>query len=164
MSATASCPETRAQAVWTKRPCAPSTKGCQRIARRATRPPPKPVPESTIHSLSSCSSRIALSSLVTQCQAFKQPITRPMTSSISVQACLPGWFLSNQSPSVAPSSVGIATDQPIKPIMPRPNQTLCVELRRALSFRAAFTPTSRLNVVRSFPLLISDFSFMMKPR
>ena len=34
--------------------------------------------------------RIALSSLATQCQAFKQPMTRPTTSSISVQEWLLG--------------------------------------------------------------------------
>ena len=41
-----------------------------------------------IHSsLSSCSSRMALSSLATQCHALRQPIARPATSSASVQGC-----------------------------------------------------------------------------
>ena len=56
-----------------------------------SRPPPTPAPESEFHSsLSSCSSRIALSSLATQCHAFKQPIASPATSSASVQEWLPG--------------------------------------------------------------------------
>jgi hypothetical protein len=33
-----------------------------------------------------------------------------------------------------------------------------------LSLRAAFAPISRLNAVRSFALLIFDFSLMMKLR
>ncbi len=35
---------------------------------------------------------------------------------------------------------GTATDQPISPIMPRPNHTPCSGLARALSLRAAFAP------------------------
>ena len=41
----------------------------------------------------------------------------------------------------APSSVGTTTDQPISPIMPRPDHTPGAALRRALSLRAAFAPT-----------------------
>jgi len=49
-----------------------------------------------------------------------------MASSISVQEWLHGWCLSSQIPSAAPSSVGTATDQPTMPIMPKPDQTVCV--------------------------------------
>jgi len=66
-----------------------------------------------------------------------------------------GWCLSSQIPSAAPSSVGTATDQPISPIMPRPNQTPCVDLR-ALSLRTAFVPTGqrRSLVLRGFLWLV----------
>ena len=64
---------------------------------------------------------------------------RPSTAPAS-RTVLPGWRRSNQRPSAAPSSVGTTTDQPISPIMPRPNQTSGVAFRRALSLRAAFAP------------------------
>src|SRR5664280_1973553 len=104
----------------------------------------------------------ALSSSATQCHAFKQPIASPATSSASVQACLPGWCLSNQIPSAAPRSVGTATDQPMSPIMPKPNQTPCVELR-ALSLRAALAPTCAAKVGSFFKVFFGS-SFMLKGR
>ena len=63
----------------------------EETSRPAQRPPPTPAPDSEVHSsLSSCSSRMALSSLATQCHAFKQPIASPATNSASVQECVPG--------------------------------------------------------------------------
>ena len=67
---------------------------------------------------------------------------KPMINSINVHEWVPGLRLSNQMPIAAPSSVGMTTDQPISPIIPKPNQMPCVELRRAFSLRAAFAPTS----------------------
>src|SRR5208282_2598750 len=99
----------------------------------------------------------------TQCHAFRQPMARPMISSSSVQEWLPGWCLSSQMPSATPASVGTTTDQPISPVMPKPNQTPCLELR-ALSLRAAFSPISLLNAVGSFSLLTSGVLLMMKLR
>jgi hypothetical protein len=65
---------------------------------------------------------MALSSLATQCQAFKQPIARPATSSASVQEWLPGCAVQPETKRRAEQRRN-ATDQPISPIMPRPNQT-----------------------------------------
>src|SRR5512146_2787618 len=48
-------------------------------------------------------------------------------------------------PSAAPSRDGTATDQPTRPIMPRPDQTVRVTLRWALSLRVSFAPTWRTN-------------------
>jgi hypothetical protein len=84
-SAAAGCRKTTAPAVSTKR-----------LLRTVHQRPPKKIAPSKppgprqhqikFHSSpSSCSSRMALSSLATQCQAFKQPRTRPATSSASVQ-------------------------------------------------------------------------------
>jgi len=109
-------------------------------------PPPMPAPESTSHS--------SLSSLPPHRLVFLgDPVPRIQAadrqsghSSASVQPCLPEWCLSNQRPSAAPSSVGTTTDQPISPIMPKPNQTPFLEFRRALSLRAAFAPTSPAKV------------------
>src|SRR5271166_5534193 len=67
-------------------------------------------------------------------------------------------------PSAAPSSVGITTDQPINPIIPRPNQTPCPALRRALSLRAAFAPTSSLREAFGFASLSRGSSVMVKAR
>jgi hypothetical protein len=94
----------------------------------STRPAPRPVPASTrshgfIHRHPPVLPAWLCSSLATQCQALKQPIASPATSSASVQECGPDSCSSSQSPSAAPSSVGTTTDQPISPIMPRPNQT-----------------------------------------
>src|SRR5277367_759690 len=105
---------------------------------------------------------MALSSLATQCHAFKQPIASPATSSASVHGCLPGWCLSNQMPSAAPSSVGTTTDQPTRPIMPKPNQTPCVDLR-ALSLRVAFAPISSAKD-GSFRRIFFGKSFMLQGR
>ena len=77
--------------------------------------------------------------------------TSPATSSASVQECLPGWCLSSQIPSAAPSSVGTTTDQPISPIMPKPNQTPCVELTPRLELARrlrADLPAERRLVLR----------------
>src|SRR5664279_1834593 len=74
----------------------------------------------------------------------------PATSSISVQERFPGWLRSNQRPSIAPRSVGTATDQPISPDMPSPNQTPCLPSRCTLSLRAAFAVTCRTNSVSPF--------------
>src|SRR5271157_4399058 len=65
-------------------------------------------------------------------------------------------------PSAAPSSVGTTTDQPTKPIMPRPNQTPCVDLR-ALSLRAAFAPISPAKVGSFFEVLCG-WSLMLQGR
>src|ERR1035441_7440203 len=65
-------------------------------------------------------------------------------------------------PSAAPSSVGTTTDQPTNPIMPRPNQTPCVDLR-ALSLRAAFAPISPAKVGSFFEVL-SGWSLMLQVR
>ena len=89
-SAAAGCRGTTAQAVWTTRPCEPSTRGRRRRARRAA-PPASPRQHQCqrfIHRRSPSSSRIALSSLATQCHALKQPSTSPATSSASVQECV----------------------------------------------------------------------------
>src|ERR1700722_3638251 len=103
---------------------------------------------------------MALSSLATQCQAFKQPMASPTTNSASVHGCLPGWCLSSQMPRAAPSSVGTTTDQPIRPIIPKPNQTPCVELR-AFSLRTAFAPTSTAKVGTLFEVMFGS-SFMVQ--
>ena len=118
-SAAASWRRTTAQAGWPRRPCEPSTRdrrrrGAETDARHAGQ---------RQRFTPSSSSAIASSSLATQCHALKQPITSPATRSASVQGCLPACRVSSQCPSAAPSSVGIATDQPTSPIMPRPNQT-----------------------------------------
>src|SRR5450631_3012762 len=65
-------------------------------------------------------------------------------------------------PSAAPSNVGTTTDQPTKPIMPRPNQTPCVDLR-ALSLRAAFAPIFPAKV-GSFRKLFFGSSLMLQGR
>ena len=138
---------TKAPAVGTKRPCEPSTTGRRRKSHRARRPPATPAPASECHSsFSSCSSRMALSSLATQCHAFKQPIVEPGHQQRQRPGMPARMALVQPEPSAAPSSVGTTTDQPISPIMPRPNQTPGVELRRALSLRAAFAPTSPAKV------------------
>src|ERR1017187_4115743 len=60
-------------------------------SRPAKVPPSTRVPEIKDYSLSSSvSSCMALSSLATQCHAFKQPTASPTTSSASVYGCLPG--------------------------------------------------------------------------
>src|ERR1019366_10039791 len=132
------------------------------ITHQAQRPLSEPAPDSQVQSSLLCSSPISSSSLLTQRQAFKQPMTRPATSSASVQECLPGWRLSSQIPSAAPSSVGTTTDQPISPIMPKPSQTPCVDLR-ALSLRAAFAPICAAKVGSLFEVLFGS-SFMLKSR
>jgi hypothetical protein len=48
--------------------------------------------------------------------------------------------LSNHIPDAIPKPVGIVTDQPTRPIIPKPNQALSREAR-AFSLRAAFLPT-----------------------
>src|SRR5476649_1778139 len=63
-------------------------------------------------------------------------------------------------PSAAPSSVGTTTDQPTNPIMPRPNQTPCVDLR-ALSLRATFAPISPAKV-GSFRKIFFGSSLMLQ--
>src|ERR1019366_184987 len=67
-------------------------------------------------------------------------------------------------PSAAPSSVGTTTDQPISPIIPRPNHTPCAELRRALSLRSAFVPTSSLSDGFGFGSLFWGSSVIVKAR
>ena len=86
---------------------------------------------------------MAWSSLATQCHALKQPIVSPATNNARVHERPPDWWCcwSSHSPRAAPSNVGTTTDQPINPIMPSPNHTPGVALRRALSFRAALAPT-----------------------
>jgi len=58
--------------------------------------------------------------------------------------------------------VGTTTDQPTSPIMPKPNQTPCAELRRALSLRAAFTPTSRPRGVEPCEPLFLEYSLTVE--
>src|SRR5580658_7035733 len=116
-----------------------------------------------IHSSSSSVSFcIAFSSFATQCHAFEQPTANPTTNNARVHGCLPGWCLSNQMPSAAPSSVGTTTDQPTKPIMPRPNQTPCLDLR-ALILRVAFAPISSAKD-GSFRRIFFGASFMLQCR
>ena len=108
-------------------PDAPSTKDRRKTPRRAKQPAAKAntrVKDSFI-ALSSCSSDfpVFLGHPMPRVEATE---TKPTASSMSVQECPPGWCSSSQSPSAAPSSVGTATDQPTMPIMPRPDQTLCV--------------------------------------
>src|SRR5512135_1406637 len=50
-------------------------------------------------------------------------------------------------PSAVPSKVGTATDQPTRPIMPKPSHTVCTALRCARSLRVSFAPTWRMNAV-----------------
>src|SRR5271165_3984250 len=85
-----------------------------------------------------------------------------MTSSISVQEYRLGKWLSIQTPSAIPISVGRATDQPTRPSIPRPNQMLRSLPRCALSLRLSFTPTWRLKDVRSVPDLTLCCSAMLK--
>src|ERR1019366_2543268 len=114
--------------------------------------------------LSSGSSCMALSCCATQCQALAQPMHNPATSSISVQERAPGWRRSNQRPSIAPRSVGTATDQPISPDMPRPNQTPCFPSRCTLSLRAAFAATCLTNSGSSFEGRFVSSPLMLKLR
>ena len=50
-------------------------------------------------------------------------------------------------PSPTPARAGMATDQPIRPSIPRPSQTLRALLRRARSLRFSCVPTSLQNSV-----------------
>jgi hypothetical protein len=135
----------------------------QRKMRRVKVQPPTPLPELGIHSSSSSvSSCIAFASFATQYQAFKQPTASPTTNSARVHGCLPGWCLSSQMPSAAPSSVGTTTDQPTRPIMPRPNQTPWLDLR-ALILRVAFAPISSAKV-GSFRVIFFGSSLMLQGR
>ena len=136
--AAAGCRRTRAPAFRTQHPSGRSTKGRRRKTRPARCRQRAPGQGAGCHSSgSSCSSRKAFSSRNTQCQAFKQPIIRPINISISVQEYADGWCSSNQTPSATPSRVGIVTDHPISPDIPKPNQMLRVALRWAFSLRAA---------------------------
>ena len=140
--AAAGCRRTTAPAAGDERPAHRPPQAAEEQRAERSRQPPAPAPASAasfIVILLLVAHR--LSSLATQCHALRQPSVSPATSSASVQECAPGWRPSSHSPSAAPSSVGTATDQPISPIMPRPNQTPCAALRRALSLRAAFAPT-----------------------
>src|ERR1019366_7852619 len=65
-------------------------------------------------------------------------------------------------PSAAPSKVGTATDHPPSPIIPKPDQTVCVTLRCALSLRVSFAPTCRMKAVS--PALDIGASTTMKLR
>src|ERR1039458_8905646 len=65
-------------------------------------------------------------------------------------------------PSAAPSKVGTTTDQPTSPIMPKPNQTPCVDFR-AFSLRAAFAPISPAKVGSFFEVLFGS-SLMLQGR
>jgi hypothetical protein len=87
-----------------------------------------------------------------------------MISSDSVQEWFAGCRLSSQMPNAAPSSVGTTTDQPMSPIMPKPNQTPCAWLRRARSFRDAFAPTSRLKAVGPLAPLFLESSLTVELR
>src|SRR5690606_18651124 len=77
---------------------------------------------------------------LTQFQAFRQPTTTPTRSRVNVQENRPGQLVSIQMPMRTPNSIGIATDQPMMPNKPRPNQ---IEggLRRAFNLRASLSPT-----------------------
>src|ERR1035441_8488148 len=166
-------------AVWTRRPSELSTKGRQRKTYRAKRQRAAAVQERRrepmFHSsflssflssdlYSSGSSCMALSCCATQCQALAQPMHNPATSNMSVQERPPGWLRSSQRPSIAPRSVGTATDQPISPDMPRPNQTPCLPSRCTLSLRAAFAATCRTNSGSSFADWRVSSSLMLKLR
>src|SRR6516162_3332854 len=74
-----------------------------------------------------------------------------MISSMSVQEYRLGKWLSIQTPSAIPSSVGRATDQPTKPSIPRPNQMLLDLPHCALSLRLSLRPTWRMKKVRYDP-------------
>ena len=80
--AAAGCRGTRAPASRTQHPSGPSTKGRRRKTHRARRRRRTPGQEPGCHS--SGSSCISLYSESTQCQALKQPMIKPMRSSISV--------------------------------------------------------------------------------
>src|SRR5271170_3997566 len=67
-------------------------------------------------------------------------------------------------PSAAPSIVGIVTDHPTSPIIPRPNQTPCAALRLALNLRSAFAPTSSPSVGTGFEELRCGASVIVKRR
>src|ERR1700722_18817406 len=58
----------------------------------------------------------------------------------------------------------MATAQPIKPNIPRPNQTSCTPRRFALSFRVSSAPILRLKAVSRLSDAFSEFSPMMKHR
>ena len=140
-SAAAGCRRTRAPA------------GGEATARRTVhqRPPKKTTPSRpparegqqqdgmSLMVIARAPRRMALSSWATQCQAFRQPSDRPATSNASVQEWRPDGACPARCPSAAPSSVGTTTDQPIRPIIPRPNQSLRRRAAR-LSLRAAFAP------------------------
>src|SRR5208283_3054113 len=66
-------------------------------------------------------------------------------------------------PASAPMSIGRATDQPIKPNMPRPNPRLRLPRRCILSLRAALEPIARLNAVGRLVLTLSFTLDLQEP-
>src|SRR5580658_3106410 len=131
-------------AIWTRRPCGSSTEVRRRKAFRAECLQEARERGWTCHaSLSSEPSCIALFSTDTQCQALAQPMHKPATRSVSVHEWAPARCLSNQTPSITPSSVGAVTDQPMSPNTPSPDHAPCLPLRWALSLRRTFASTVR---------------------
>ena len=104
---------------------------------------------------------ISLCSFDIQCHAIRQPAIKPEIKLVNVQEKDSGYFLSSQTPNIAPSNVGTATDQPTIPNIPKPNQTLRLSLWIALSLRWAFSPTCSLNEFVFF-LFVASILFFTK--
>src|SRR5271157_660695 len=83
--------------------------------------------------------------LRTQYHAFRHPIMTPAIRSMRVHENWLGHALSIESPIATPMRVGIATDQPTIPNMPRPNHTVSPFSFLPRIMRASFLSTSLVN-------------------
>ena len=147
-SAAAGCRRTRAPAVGTTGPCEPSTKGRRRRSRRARRPPAHASTSVSVSFIVVLAVRPASPCLPWRPNATRsnsRSRARPPAAPASRNAC-PDGVCPARGRARRRAASEPTTDQPISPIMPRPNQTPCVELRRALSLRAAFAPTCSAKV------------------
>src|SRR5659263_179072 len=92
------------------------------------------------------SSPIFICSFLIKYQALIQPETNPTKRRVSVQEIRPGSILSIHIPIATPMSVGTAIDQPIAPIIPRPNHTPFPFSRLAFILRVSLIPTLSANL------------------
>jgi hypothetical protein len=98
-----------------------------------------------------------------QYHALTHPTKTPIMRNISVQEYGLGHLVSIQIPRAMPITVGMATDHPTRPNMPRPNQTPRSFSRRALILRSSLAPTFSISLSKalSFYLIASDPDAML---